>query len=369
MKPKKDISIYEEEEKKDISNFQKKLINVIDKLQNGDIDEEDIKNFIGSLDKLFEFAARYNVITHIDPFNVEWGDYQNKLFKYFLENDPNYVYKIIEEELSDITELEGKYYLDLENAGDLAIFFSDGRNDMSRDTIASILNGDHELYFHDATDNIYRDVYDELGKDYQQEIKNYLKEELLKVGTLSIGYKTPEVIEELAKEQGDESQLKLDEQNVTQLINDEVCLEYFLVNLGLDINQELYSLYSGCYESVYSDEIYNNLMGELVEEVIDNSERNDYKYKKYNYHTGKSSDRWGVRFDVTNSVARNLTLWIFENANNDYENVNYHGNYMNILTSLFSDGELSYLSSGRMPDYPDFGEVKQCINDNFNSYF
>jgi hypothetical protein len=27
------------------------------------------------------------------------------------------------------------------------------------------------------------------------------------------------------------------------------------------------------------------------------------------------------------------------------------------------------LSSGRVPDYPDLGDVKKCLNIEFNSYF
>ena len=38
---------------------------------------------------------------------------------------------------------------------DLSSFFSGGRNDMSKNAIESVLNGDHDLYFDNATDNIF----------------------------------------------------------------------------------------------------------------------------------------------------------------------------------------------------------------------
>ena len=358
-----------EEEKPELTSFQKKLINLIGKYQSGDIDAADIEQFIGSMDTFFNLINKHGVLNYIDPFNSDWLDYQNILFYQFIQLDPNYVYKIMEEELSDITEIEDKYYFDLEQAGDLSSFFSEGRNDMSKNAIESVLNGDHDLYFDTVTDNIYRDVYDELEKGYQQEIKNYLKEELLKLGELSIGYKTPELIEDLAKEQGDESKLKLDDNIVTQIIDDNDSLEYCLNNLGLELSQELYSLYSGCYESVYSNEIYEGIMGELVGEVIDNDKREDYKYKKHDYHRNTFSERWGVRFEVTNTAAHNVKLWIEENKNNEYETISYFGSYEQLLISLFRDGSLSYLSTPRFPDYPDFSDVRKCINTEFNSYF
>lgn len=358
-----------EEEKPELTSFQKKLINVINQFQSGDIDSEDIEKFIGSMDTFFTLINKHGLLHYIDPFNSDWSDYQNILFYQYIQLDPNYVYKIMEEELSDITEIDDKYYFDLEQAGDLSVFFSEGRNDMSKNAIESVLNGDHDLYFDNTTDNIYRDVYDELEKGYQEEIKNYLKEELLKLGNLSVGYKTPKLIEDLAKEQGDESKLKLDDNIVTQLINDNDCLEYCLNNLGLELSQELYSLYSGCYESVYSNEIYEGLMNELVGEVIDNDKREEYKYKKYDYYRNTSSDRWGVRFEVTNTAAHNVKLWIEENNKNDYETISYFGSYEQLLISLFRDGELNYLSTPRFPDYPDYSDVRKCINIEFNSYF
>ena len=60
---------------------------------------------------------------------------------------------------------------------------------------------------------------------------------------------------------------------------------------------------------------------------------------------------------------------IEENKKNEYETISYFGSYEQLLTSLFRDGELSYLSTPRFPDYPDYGDVRKCINIEFNSYF
>ena len=110
-------------------------------------------------------------------------------------------------------------------------------------------------------------------------------------------------------------------------------------------------------------------MGELVGEVIDNDKREDYKYKKHDYHRNTFSERWGVRFEVTNTAAHNVKLWIEDNKNNSYETISYFGSYEQLLISLFRDGSLSYLSTPRFPDYPDFSDVRKCINTEFNSYF
>ena len=97
----------------------------------------------------------------------------------------------MEMEFSDITEIDGKYYVDLQDSGELAQFFSSGRNDISEDRIAEILNGDYDGNFYDdVTNDEFKDVYEELEPKYQEEIRGYIKEELLKIGTLSIGYNT-----------------------------------------------------------------------------------------------------------------------------------------------------------------------------------
>lgn len=357
-----------EEENTEKTNFQKKLISVINKFQQGDINTEDIEKFVGSMDTFVNLITKQGLLNYIDPFSYDFSDFQNILFYQFIKQDPNYVYKIIEYEFTDITETEGKYYFDLKNIGDLSAFFSEGRNDVSRRAIEKILEGDYDTYFDDATDNIYRDVYDELEKGYQQEIKNYLKEELLKLGDLSVGYKTPELIEDLAIEQGDESILKLDENIVTQIINDNDCLEYCLNNLPLDLNQELDSFYLNCYNSVYADEVYSNVMDALVGEVIDNGNIESYTYKQQNFKR-ESVDRYGTRIEVTKMVAYNVKLWIEENQDNNYETISYFGSYEQLLISLFRDGTLSYLSTSRFRDYPDFSKVRKLINIEFNSYF
>jgi hypothetical protein len=275
----------------------------------------------------------------------------------------------MEMEFSDITEIDGKYYVDLEDSGELAQFFSSGRNDISEDRIAEILNGDYDGYFYDdLTNDVFKDVYEELEPKYQEEIRGYIKEDLLRIGNLSIEHLTPELIEDLAREQGDESNLKLNEEIITQLLQDSDCVEYFIMNLGLEIRNELYSLYSNCYGSVYSNELYDSLIGQLVGEVIDNKKSEEYKYKKYNNSRTGYTDRYGVRYEVTKTAHYNIKLWLESNVNNQYENLNYFRGYLDLLKNLFDNGDLTWLSSGRVPDYPDLGDVKKCLNIEFNSY-
>jgi hypothetical protein len=363
-------NLNEEEEKPVLTAFQNKLVKLITLFQNGDVTEEDIENTIGGFDKFFELIIKNNLTHYIDPFNNDWSDYQNKIIYQLIQKDPNYIYKMMEMEFSDITEIDGKYYVDLEDSGELAQFFSSGRNDISEDRIAEILNGDYDGYLYDdVTGDEFKDIYEELEPKYQEEIRGYIKEDLLKIGNLSIEHLTPELIEDLAIEQGDESNLKLNEEIITKLLQDNDCVEYFIMNLGLDIRSELYSLYSNCYGSVYANELYDSLIGQLVGEVIDSKKSEEYKYKKHDYNKSTSTERWGVRYEVTKTAHNNIKLWFESNVNNPYENLNYYGGYINLLKSLFENGDLNWLSSGRVPDYPDLGDVKKCLNIEFKSYF
>jgi hypothetical protein len=141
----------------------------------------------GSFDKFFQLIIKYNLTNYIDPFNNDWSDYQNKIIYQLIQKDPNYIYKMMEMEFSDITEIDGKYYVDLEDSGELAQFFSSGRNDISEGRIAEILNGDYDGYLYDdVTGDEFKDIYEELEPKYQEEIRGYIKEDLLKIGNLTI---------------------------------------------------------------------------------------------------------------------------------------------------------------------------------------
>jgi methionine salvage enolase-phosphatase E1 len=70
--------------------------------------------------------------------------------------------------------IDGIPYLVLDS---LAELFCDNRNDISRNTIEELLNGEYENYgwsSYDLTDNIYRDVIEELTKENLRNLKEYI---------------------------------------------------------------------------------------------------------------------------------------------------------------------------------------------------
>ncbi len=112
---------------------------------------------------------------------------------------------------------------------DLSKLFCDGgRNDISRDTIESILSGesDWEPYW-DTTDNVYRDVVEELNEDNLKRLNEYIVSSLEGIG---IEPET-EILSEIAEEQGNPEVAYVTLENVAKVINSEETMDYFTETL------------------------------------------------------------------------------------------------------------------------------------------
>ena len=122
-------NIKEEEEQKS-SKIDEKLIGVIQKLNDGEIDIEFINKFMGGLDNFIPLLQKRNLIHLIDPFNNSFSDIQNSLFYAFYENDKSFIWKLVDQYLSDVTKIGDEYYLDIDPS-DLAGLFRTSRSDIS----------------------------------------------------------------------------------------------------------------------------------------------------------------------------------------------------------------------------------------------
>jgi hypothetical protein len=146
------IRVLREEEEQKPSKIDEKLMGIIEKLNDGELDIEFINKFMSGLDNFISLLQKRNLINLIDPFNSSFEDIQNSLFYAFYQNDKNFIWKLVDKYLSDVTKIGDEYYLDIE-ASDLAGFFKTYRSDISEDTIASIISGEHEINSWDVTDD------------------------------------------------------------------------------------------------------------------------------------------------------------------------------------------------------------------------
>ena len=362
-----------EQEEPKLTKVQEKLLRILDRFQNGDIDIDFIENAIGGLDKFFNLLSKNNLLDYIDPFSRDWGDYQNQLFYLFYQNDISFVWTIVDKLLSDVTKIGDDYYFDT-STSDLAGFFNTNyRSEISRTGIEDILSGEHNMDFWDVTDNVYRDVYDELTNENKQLVKERIALDLKDIKT--IGTDT-ELLEEIAQEQGRDD-VELTDEVISRILGDDDTIEY-LINKELDdVRSELYSLYSGCYSGILNDEWYDSLMDELVGFVIDDTRRDEYSYKKQVW--GKEGEGikvdktfYGTRYKATICIYEVVSEWLEENKNCEgryCDTIEHFGSYDRLLADLIDDGARESLRVPRLDEYPDHRKVNSCVNGNIGEYF
>jgi hypothetical protein len=364
---KKKLKENEEERKK--SNKEEKFLDIINDIENGDLDVE----VFGGIEKFLDIIKEEDMLHLINPDAQVWSDYQNQLFYAFYQNDTSFIWKIVDKYLSDVVKIGDDYYFDT-STGDLAGFFDTNyRSEISRTGIESILSGEHDMNFYDVTDDVYRDVYDELTNENKQLVKERIALDLKDIKTISTD---TELLEEIAQEQGREN-VELTDEVISRILGDNDTLEY-LINKELDLDgvrSELYSLYSNCYSGILSDEWYDSLMNELVGFVIDNDKSDEYSYKKQVWD--KDSNRvektfYGTRYKVTNCIYDVVSEWLEENKNCEggyCDTIEYFGSYDRLLSDLIDDGVRELLRVPRLDDYPDHRKVNSCVNGNIGEYF
>jgi hypothetical protein len=292
----------------------------------------------------------------IDPNNADnGGDWQNEYLLWLYDNDKKNYYKWIQTLLNDVVIENGKAYLELSDRGDLArLFCKNDRNGLDRDTIESVLNGDNDWEpYWDTTDNVYRDVIEELTPENDKRLCEYI------VDTLKgqqISAETEE-LELIATEQGHPEYVEVNSENVKRIVDDEESMKE-LLNGPLDhLKSELYSIHSSSYNSAYEDDVYRSIWYELQDYVVGPGEwiTKPHPYKKN-----------------TEIQYNKLPLTAFEQDINDYLHNNkgygnsgtleYHGSFISIMA------EDRDCLTVRVPDYPDSRKVDKNINMYFKEY-
>jgi hypothetical protein len=368
------IRVLREEEEQKPSKIDEKLMGIIEKLNDGELDIEFINKFMSGLDNFISLLQKRNLINLIDPFNSSFEDIQNSLFYAFYQNDKNFIWKLVDKYLSDVTKIGDEYYLDIE-ASDLAGFFKTYRSDISEDAIVSIISGEYEFNSWDVTDDEYGDVYENLKPEHKNTVDDRVRSELGNYDKLSIKYNSPDLFEEIAEEQGVEGNINIDDSVINRLIQDDESMKY-LINQELDdVRAELYSLYSMCYQDALNDEWYDSIMSELEGYVIDDRKFDDYSYKKEAWDKdGKriTKTMYGRRYKATKCIYDIITEWLTDNKDNEgfsQSSLGYFGSLDGVLRDLINYGDKEELRVPRLDDYPDYRKVQECINDNFSSYF
>jgi hypothetical protein len=335
-----------------------KFKKVVQMFNDGEWDEtlqphfETIENFLNIIDKA-------GLTEMIDPFSYDLEDVQNEILYNLLQTPKKQeiLNKIIEKYLSDISIENGKLMLDFKNREDLSDLFESNRSrDYDYSEIAKrVLSGEHEDYnFWDTTDNVYRDVVDELNP----ENLNYLKQMVLKElegQHIELDGRSSDWMGEEAERQGHEEYIIIDNSNIDNVIKDEDTMIWLFKNNLDDIGGKLYDIHRNAYETAYSDEIYKNVINELKDYFVWENQ-DEYKY----------GDKYRFKIEVRPKTLENAIIDYLYNNIGYSENLGYHGNFESLFKTYLKEGD--GLLTFRVPDYPDSREVDKMVNEYFGDY-
>jgi len=351
------------------------IVNTINDLNNGD--EYTISKIELHFKKISNFVKKMiknGYGDYFDPFSDSIGDYQNEIFYAFYENDRSFIWEIVDKYLSDVTKEGNDYYLDVTDFDNLARLFNTYRGDISEKSIAEILSGEYDLDYWDfVTDNLFRDVYDELTPEKKELVNNRIREEI-EGSVFDVTHRTPSLFDDIAEEQGTEGEINITSDVVTRLLEDEESIEYIINNELDESKSDMYMIYEGCYRDTLVDEWYNDLWNELVGYVVDDKEPKWFRYKKETWDKeGKrvTRDYDGRRYKVTNCLYDVVDEFLTSNKEKTYSDntFEYWGSYLGILECLVRDGDRDSLRVPRLDEWPDSSKVSKCVNENIGDYF
>jgi hypothetical protein len=326
---------------------------LVEKFNNGDLD---VKQYFNDYETFFNILKKRGLMGEIDPKDATDGEeWQNEYLIWLYHNDKDAFNKWVLSLVNDVVYKDGIYYLDVDDRSELCKLFCDGgRNDISRDTIESILSGesDWEPYW-DTTDNVYRDVVEELNEDNLKRLNEYVVSSLEGIG---IEPET-EILSEIAEEQGNPEVAYVTLENVAKVINSEETMDYLFKDELSDLKSELYSIHNNSYNSAYENEIWKSVMNELGTYFVGYGEfvSRPHKYKK---------DTTVQNFIIPIANFESDIVGFLEDGRGygGSSTLEYWGSYLGMME------DWADCLSVHSPDYPDFREVDKNINEMFRDY-
>jgi hypothetical protein len=288
----------------------------------------------------------------IDDLDLETNYMENDYLLYLSETNTEKFREEVAKQISDVTFGGEVPVLHLNDAGDLAKLFCAGRNDISQDTIREILLGeaDWDRYW-DTTDDVYRDVIEELNEENLKYLYEYIVKNL---GGVQIEPET-ELLSEIASSQNTEY-ATINMVNVEYVVRDSETMGYLLDNDLSELDSELNSIHSNAYNMAYETAVFREVWGKL-DDMFD-VEKRKYIYKPHPY-------KKETQIEVLEIPIRNfyepIRDYLYNNKGTS-QTLEYFGNFIDILEE---NGECLSVWS---PDYPDSREIDKNINEIFGDY-
>ena len=311
--------------------------------------ELDVNKYFNDSETFFKIMEKRG---RIDDLDLENNYMENDYLAYLSETNGEKFVEEVQKQISDV-RFDGEVpVLQLNDASDLAKLFCVGRNDISQDTIREILLGeaDWDRYW-DTTDDVYRDVIEELNEENLKYLYSYIIKNL---EGIQIEPET-ELLEDIANVQNSEF-VTINEKNVESVVKDSETMIYLLDRDLSELDSELNSIHSNAYNMAYETAVFREVWGKL-DDMFD-VEKRKYVYKPHPY-------KKETQIEVLELPIRNfyepIRDYLYNNKGTS-QTLEYFGNFIDILEE---NGECLSVWA---PDYPDSREIDKNINEIFGDY-
>lgn len=334
----------------------------IDEFNSGEF--EDLLGFFGSMEQILKFFHKQNLLQYINPFDDDLSDYQLEILNYLLNvlNDREILKDCIAQ-LNDIESNDDGHYLRITDKEDLAeLFDNSGRNLTARDYVKAIFGEDNWEHYGNTTDDIYRDIIEELNPENIERLKQHMLD-VLTNWKIEVDDESPDLFNNYSEE----GIFYLTPENVGDVIGDEESFMYLLDNDYLpDVTGDLYSIHSNAYNNAYESEIYNDAMSEL--ETFFDVKSGKWDSRPTSNNPDKLIETYIIKFNP-GEVVNSIKKFVADTSNWGYyaNNLDYVTSWLNMMNTFMDNGDEPWLDF-RMPDYPDSSLVDKYINEIFPDY-
>ena len=311
--------------------------------------ELDVNKYFNDSETFFKIMEKRG---RIDDLDLENNYMENDYLSYLSETNGEKFVEEVQKQISDV-RFDGEVpVLQLNDAGDLAKLFCVSRNDISQDTIREILLGeaDWDRYW-DTTDDVYRDVIEELNEENLKYLYSYIIKNLEGV---QIEPET-ELLEDISNVQNSEF-VTINEKNVESIVKDSETMGYLLDRDLNELDSELNSIHSNAYNMAYETAVFREVWGKL-DDMFD-VEKRKYVYKPHPY---KKETQIEVLEMPIRDFYEPIRDYLYNNKGTN-QTLEYFGNFIGILEE---NGECLSVWA---PDYPDSSEIDKNINEIFGDY-
>jgi RNA binding exosome subunit len=345
--------------------MEERYIKYVDQFNDGDFDS--LLPFFDNMENILKFFHKKDLLQYVDPFDSNLEDYQNELLNYLINvlGDKETLEQCVAQ-LSDVIPKDGVYYLRVGDREDLAqLFYDGGRDTTARDVADAVLKDDNDMFerWGSTTDDIYRDVVEELNPENIELLKTYILDRLTN-WKIEVDDETPDLFQNYVEDDGF---FYLTPENVGDVIGDEESFMYLIDNDYLDdLSSELYSIHSNAYNSAYETEVYNDVMSEL--ETFFDVKTAKWESVALYGNPEKLIEVYYIKFNP-NEVISSIKKYVGDSNNWGYYdyNINSVGSWLNMMNTFMDNGDETWLDF-RIPDYPDSSLVDRYINEMFGDY-